>query len=422
MKNIFLKIIYKVLAYYGRTVILKYKPTVIAITGSVGKTSTKEAVFQVMKDEFGAKVRKNEGNLNAEIGIPLTILGYKALPNKFLWPIFLILSSFRLNQKNYPKYLILEMGVENKGDIKNFTKIAKPDIAVITSLSGAHLTNFSSPAEYEKEKLSIITALSEKGRIVLNYDDPILSQMKGDRIASIGVENESADFKADNVKISSTGTEYRISFVGHKIAIKSALLGSQMITSELLAFAVGNLMNIPVLKISKSLERIKPVIGRMNLIEGKGGVKIIDDTYNANPASVKAALLTLGKIDSAGRKVAILGNMNELGSIEKKAHEEIGAFTKQKCDLAIFVGPNAEVMKKGYNDSKSSISFKDRDQLIESLHSIIKNDDLILIKASQNNNFFEEVVKKLMQNSKEADKLLVRQSKFWLNKKQRLSH
>lgn len=417
MKNSFLKIIYKVLAFYAKRVIVKYNPKIIAVTGSVGKTSTKEAIFTVLSSEFGSKVRKSEGNLNAEIGIPLTILGYKELPNKFLWPFFLIGAFFKVKQKKYPKYLILEMGVEKKGDLADFTNIARPDFAVITRVSVAHIANFSDEKEYQKEKLSIITAVKPDGKIFLNYDDPQLKNICGKRIVSVGVDNKNTNYRAEDIKTTLSGTEFRIACTGHKIAVKSPLVGTHLLNSLLFAFAVGDNLGISLIKVGNSLEKIKPYQGRMKIIPGKKKTIIIDDTYNASPSSVMAALKTLQEINHNGRKIAILGNMNELGKQEKNFHQEIGAYARGRCDFAIFVGPNAKSMRSSYGSQRSSLDFSDRKKLLAKLPYIINEKDLILVKASQNGNFFEEVVKTLMEKPGEAKDLLVRQSRFWLKKK-----
>ncbi len=419
MKQIILKIIYRVLAYRARNFIECFDPFIIAVTGSVGKTSVKEAIFAVLEDEFGQSVRKNEGNLNAEIGLPLTILGYKKLPNKFLWPFFLIAVLFKKLPKNYPKYLVLEMGVEHPGDIKYLCSIAKPNIAIITSVTSAHLVNFSSEEKYRKEKLSIMNELKEKGKVLVNSDDSELKKLHDDNVVTISCESKDAEYSASDIKISITGTEYRIVKSGYKVAIRTTLLGRQMIYPFLFAFAVADVLELPLIKSTKALEKIKPIPGRMNLIEGRNNIKIIDDTYNANPSSMRAAIDFLNEVDFKGRKIMVLGNMNELGRAEKEEHIKIAEYVKGKFDLVIFVGKNSKEMFKVFDDSKKSLSFENRGNLLVKIDSIIKNDDLILIKASQNNNYFEEIVKILMKNPKKAKNMLVRQSVAWLIKKER---
>lgn len=419
MKNVILKIIYKVLASYAKKVIDIHQPFVIAITGSVGKGSAKEAIYQVMRDHFGNEdVWANYGSLNAEIGIPLTILGYKSLPNKFLWLPFLVGAYFKTFEKKYPKYLILEMGVEHLGDIDYFTKIVKPDIAVITSISGAHLVNFANLLEYQEEKISLVEKVKEDGVVIANFDDSyIKSKLRNKDVLSIGIIDKNAEYRAEDIRVGIKGTDFRVVSLGQKIAIKSKVIGQHLIYPFLIAYAVGQLFEIQSLQVKKSLEKIASVRGRMNFVEGKNGMSIIDDTYNASPISVNAALDTLQEISHHGRKVFIMGNMNELGASETLEHRLVGKYARGKCDIAIFVGPNAGEMVSEYNDGRSCYQFPNRIELITSLNKLLKSNDLILIKASQNRNFFEEVVKAIMKYPSEASKRLVRQSSFWLNKK-----
>lgn len=418
MKNIFLKIIYKILASYAKKVISTHQPFVVAITGSVGKGSTKEAIYQVLKDEFGSDVRANYGSLNAEIGIPLTILGYKSLPNKFLWAPFLVMAYFRTFRKIYPKYLILEMGVEHVGDIASFVNIVKPDIAVITSVSGAHLLNFATLSQYQHEKIGLADSIKDGGTVIVNFDDPFIkSKFTSKDVLSVGIADKTAEYRAEEIRVGIRGTDFRIVSLGQKIAIKSKVIGEHLIYPFLIAYAIGQRFDIQSLKIKKSLEKISSVKGRMNYVDGKNGIAIIDDTYNASPVAVRAALDTMAAIVHSGRKVFIMGNMNELGAIERDEHHKVGEYAKGKCDIAIFVGPNANEMAAGYKDGKSCYQFPNRIELITSINKLLKPNDLVLVKASQNRNFFEEVIKAIMKYPSEASKQLVRQSGFWQKKK-----
>lgn len=417
MKKFFLKIVQFVLAAEARKVIGIHRPFVIGITGSVGKTSTKEAVYQVLHDHFGDEARKSHGNLNTEIGVPLNILGYDKIPAKMSWPLFLFKAYIRTFRKEYPKYLILELGADKKGDIAHLGSIVDLDIAIITSTEGAHLANFSSLDEYQAEKLSILEIVKPGGTVIANGGDTALAKIDFPKTVFYAVDDPTADFHAENIKLTLEGSEYRICSVGQKIAIKSALLGPQFIASNLVAFIVGHLFEIQSLKIKKSLENIKPLSGRMRLLQGKKDCILIDDTYNASPASAKAALLVLSEIKYSGRKVAILGNMNELGKFEETEHRLVGEFSRDKADLIIFVGKNADAMAEANGRTENVITFHTRQELTKSLDKIIQPKDLILIKASQNGNFFEEVTKALMKNLDQAEKLLVRQSKWWTRKK-----
>lgn len=419
MKKFGLKIIYWILAAEARKVINIHKPFVIGITGSAGKSSTKEAVYQVLHDRFGDNVRKSHGNFNSEMGLPLAILGYgerKSAPG-WLWPVFLIQTYLRTFQKKFPKYLVLELGVDKPGDIAYFGRIIKLDIAIITSVSGAHLANFAMTSDYQAEKLSILKIIKDGGIVIANRDDAVLAKIDFPKTIFYAVSDRTANFYAENIKLTLAGTEYRICGVGQKIAIRSELLGPQFVASALAAFAVGQNFLIQSLQIKKSLEKIKPMSGRMRIIAGKKKCILIDDTYNASPVSVKAALDVLSEIKYTGRKVAILGNMNELGQFEAEEHRLIGEYSRNKADLIVFVGKNAHLMAKANGQVENILTFDNRQELIKPLNTIIKSDDLILIKASQNNNFFEEVTKQLLKNPAEASELLVRQSKKWMKKK-----
>ncbi|HOX40834.1 MAG TPA: UDP-N-acetylmuramoyl-tripeptide--D-alanyl-D-alanine ligase [bacterium] len=423
MKQSVLKIINWFLATLARRVIDRHKPFVVAITGSVGKTTTRDAVYRVLADHFGEdKVRKNSGNLNTEIGVPLTILGYNSLPNKFLWPVFIFRAYLRTFQKDYPKYLVLEMGIDHKGDMAYLASIAKPDLGIITAAAPAHTANFTGGLnEYLFEKTMMAVVTKKEGKVFVNGDYEILKKLPNENLVTVGIKNKDADYVGESINVTLQGMEYRIAKTGQKIAIKTKLLGRHLIYSQLIAFAVGQYFGIQSLKIKNSLESILPVNGRMNLLPGKNKTWIIDDTYNAaSPASVIGALELISEIKHPGRKVAIIGNMNELGILEVEAHEEVGKIAKDSVDLAIFAGPNAYHAARAFHESYEKVLvYSNRLSLEKRLPKIINEGDIILVKASQNKNYFEEVVKALMQEPEKASELLVRQSKWWLNKKTR---
>jgi len=418
MKNTILKLIYSILRKYAKKVILRHKPVVIAITGSVGKTSTKEAIAQVMKDAFPKQVRATAGNLNAEIGIPLTILGYVSVPSKYVLPFLLIPAWFRTFVSEYPKYLILEMGVEHPGDIEYFGTIVTPDVGIITAAAPAHTANFANVPEMQAEKIKMANIIKPDGLLIFNADDEYLTKAKLKNSICYSIKNQKADCWANNIELSEDGMNFDVSCQQDRVEVKSRLLGEHLIYADLAAFCVGKHYNISSEKIALSLEKRVPVKGRMNLLTGRDGIKIIDDTYNSNPSSACAALKTISDIKyTQGRKVAILGNMNELGNYEKEGHELVGKCAKGKSDLTVFVGPNADIMAEAYGSSGKVMTFKNRQALEKKLDKIIEPNDLILVKASQNANYFEEIVKLLLSNTVEHHKVLVRQEEHWKNKK-----
>ena len=417
MKNLSLKFILKLLTTYARKVLRIHKPFVIAITGSVGKTVTKEAVCAVLNNHFTGRVWSSSGNLNNEIGLLLGILGYEELPNKLLWPIFLVQAYFGTFKESYPKYLILELGIDRPGDMAFFSKILKPDLIIMTSVGGAHLQNFRSLSEYQAEKISLISSLKPEGKVLVNSDDLRLRQIKVNNLITIGISDSLSDYHIENYKVDSKGTVFRISTLGQKISIKTKLIGKQSIYSQLFAFAVGLEMGIQFLEIKKSLERMMPVNGRMRILQGIDNITIIDDTYNSNPLSARMAMDTLREMDYPGRKVVIIGNMNELGSESAREHANIGKYAKDKADFAVFVGENAALMAKSFDDSAHCQVFDSRESLLKSLDLVMKRGDIVLVKASQNGNYFEEIVKALLKDKTYSGEVLVRQNNYWLRKK-----
>jgi len=414
MKNTILKLIYSILRRYARKVILRHKPIVIAITGSVGKTSTKEAVAQVMRDAFPNQVRATAGNLNAEIGIPLTVLGYVKVPSKFVLPFLLIPAWFRTFTQEYPKYLILEMGVEHPGDIDYFGTIVEPDVGIITATAPAHTANFANVLEMKAEKTKMAQIIKSDGLAIINLDDEYLSKTKLKNSISYSIKNQTSDCWANNIELSTQGMNFDVTCLKDKVEVRSKLIGEHLIYADLAAFCVGKHFNISSEKIALSLEKRMPVKGRINLLEGRDNILILDDTYNSNPSSACAALKTISDIKyTKGRKVVILGNMNELGDYEKEGHKLVGECAKGKADLTIFIGPNAEIMAEACGKSNKVTTFKNRQSLEKKLDKIIEPNDLVLVKASQNANYFEEIVKLLLPKEAEHHKMLVRQEKHW---------
>jgi len=416
MKNWALKNLHKALKNLAKTVLMERRPFIIGITGSVGKTSTKEAVNAVLKEEYGDEVRTSSGNLNTEIGLPLTILGYEKLPNKFLWPLFLFLAWIKTFQSSYPKYLVLEMGVDKPGDMEYFMEFVEPSISIVTALTPAHMANFTSLEKMQQEKLKIFDNQNSLNIKIYNGDDEYFKQNKVANGLMYSISDRDSDCFTTNINITKNGNKYFVFCGPDKLSIHNKLLGKPMISSQLAAIGVGKYLKIENKKIEKAINSLSPVNGRMKILSGKNGMTILDDTYNSSPAAVKAALDTVFEIKYEGRKVAILGNMNELGDLEKESHIEIAKYAKNKVDLCVFVGQNADIMLKSHGE-ENALAYKDRDSLISDIDRVVESGDLVFVKASQNNNYFEEVVKQLLYASIDPEKNLVRQDNFWLSKK-----
>lgn len=396
---------------------------IIAITGSVGKTSTKKAVILVLERKF--KVLSSEEGYNTEFGLPLILLQKKVPKSKIKW-LFLILVSpvLALKKKDFD-YCVLEMGADKPGDIDYLINIAKPNIAIVTNVSESHLVDFANILEIANEKEKILSKLRNGEIAILNIDNESTSKMKtpsGAKKLTFGKKSSDIQIIAQELKGTESLNKFHIK--DSDIIIKSNAIGEHVLYAFAPAILVGVSQGIEPEDIRKSLETFKPVKGRLNIIEGVNGSIIIDDSYNANPASMKNALDVLGRVDSrlqgnvVSRKIAALGSMNELGKYSQKAHEEIGRYLVGKCDILVTVGDEAKKhMAKAAHDAgmkKDNIfSYATSAEAGDFLQGMIKKDDIVLAKGSQNKIRMEKAVIKIMANPADASKLLCRQGEEW---------
>ncbi len=423
------KYLQNILAFFSKRVIKKYNPDIIGITGSTGKTSTKEAVFVVLSSKY--KARKNVKNYNNEIGMPLTILGCESGKRSiFLW-LLVFFKGFRLllfKDKNYPDILILEMGADRPGDIKYLTNIAPCKIGILTNIGYSHIEFFGSIKKIIKEKELIATRLPKNGFAILNGDDEnvreIKNKLKTEALTygfSKDVDVRALELDIDKSivmgkKTSIKGVNFKVDYNGSIVPVfLPHVIGKQHIYAALAAIAVGVANGMNLVEISESLKKYKGVPGRMNIIDGIKNTIIIDDSYNASPASCLAALEVAGSLKLADnkKKYACLGDMLELGNLSEEAHFELGKqVVKNKIDYLITVGERARDIARGakksgmnqdciYNFTKlkeAGIFIQDR----------ISEGDLALIKGSQGMRM-EKIVKELMAEPLLAEELLVRQ-------------
>ena len=429
MRNI-LRIILKQLA---RLIIWKFNPEIIAITGSVGKTSAKEAIYAVLAEKY--KVRKSIGGLNTEIGLPISIIGDdkdfseeelklvaphsffsagqngKKTKKIFFWIKIIFLALYRfifLPKSQYPKILVLECGVEYPNDMTKFLKFIKPKVGVITAIGDipAHIEFFSNPEAVVREKGKLLENLSSSGFAVLNFDNGIVFNLKEKTRAKIKTFgfNEGADVKILNFenKIENekpVGISFKIESSGNFIPFSfENIFGKSHAYAIAIGVAVGFIFDLNLVEISESIfKNYNPAKGRMNLTAGNKGVYIIDDTYNASPISMKLAIETLGELDGK-RKVAILGDMLELGEYFEKAHKDIGKFVATIVDFLITVGEGGKLIAdsaKSNGLAKDKIMiFENTDIIVDKISDIIEKGDIILIKASRGIKL-DKVVEKL---------------------------
>lgn len=429
MKEILKKGVVAILTFEAQLLLKKKQPKIIAITGSVGKTSTKDAIYAVLKNEVHA--RKSEKSFNSDIGVALTVLGLRnGWNNPFSWAKNIIDGALHvLFSKDYPDVLVLEMGVDRKGDMKRLTSWIKPDVVVITRLPDVpvHVEYFSSPQEVVEEKMTLAYALKPEGYFIYNHDDAkITEHLEEIRQQSFGFSRYSPSHftaSADSViydGASPLGIEFTLTHINEEVKVQVlGSLGIQHAYSYAAAIAVGSLFDISLADAALSLKEHMPPTGRMRVIPGVQSTVLIDDTYNSSPVASEHAIQTLSELKTQGKKIAVLGDMLELGQYSVREHERIGEFLASKVDILITLGVRAQKIADGaleYGLSEKNIfQYDDVDQLIHELKGMLTKNDIVLVKASQGIRA-EKVVYALMADKSKAGDLLVRQDTIWSKK------
>ena len=396
----------------------KTKAKVIAITGSVGKSSTKEAITQVLNNSY--KVRSNYGSLNNELGLPLAILGEKNGFNLMSW-FWCILNitrkTFLFDQK--VEVFVLECGIDKPGDMDAITEIISPDITVITSVESVHTLNFANFEELVQEKWKLAKAVKKGGTIIANYDNapthtqiPLFTEQN---IITFGL-NSKADFYGHTIQYDLTGTDFLVHHDDEDHHMHIPLLGKASVYTSLPAIIIGQLLHCSWMQINDRLSHLKPLPGRLTFIPGINNSMLLEGSYNASPASMKMSMEIFRTLP-AKRKIAIVGDMRELGEITLESHTEILNNLLSMCELVITLGPNyAEAIEHlgKYNHNQAAIkSFLSREELIDFIVPKVAEGDLILIKGSQNTIMLEKVSIRLMADPSKADELLPRQYGKW---------
>jgi UDP-N-acetylmuramoyl-tripeptide--D-alanyl-D-alanine ligase len=431
MKHLFKAAIVRILIWEARIAIRRYKPHIVGVTGSVGKTSTKDAVYACLAGSFFT--RKSEKSFNSEIGVPLTVLG---LPNAWSNPLRWIenvITGFWIAtlapKKKYPRWLVLEIGADHPGDIERLTSWLPLDVGVITRIGSVpvHVEFYKSQKELVLEKSFIAKAVKASGILVLNADDADVLEMRSfapGRTVTVGVENENVDFLASHYALNYSseklerpiGFSFRIDFKGNSLPLKRAgIIGRQHMYPTAIAAAVALSLGVKPLDIEKALDTEKLAPGRMRLIEGKKGATLIDDSYNASPIALGEALNAL-KETRAARKIAILGDMMELGKFSAEEHLKAGKKAGEIVNLLITVGVRSRAIADGAQDGGlSEMQIKQFDTSIEAgayVEDILQEGDIVLVKGSQSMRM-ERAVLEMMATPEDAPKLLVRQDEEW---------
>ena len=417
----------------ARWILKKYHPVVIGVTGSIGKTSTKEAIYEVLQDKL--RVRTSIKNYNNEIGLPLTIIGQESPGKDLLGWINVFFQALWLclfKTKKYPQVLVLEMGVDRPGDMNYLTKIAPVNIGVVTTVSYSHLEYFGSVLNIKKEKQRLIEALEPKGLAILNFDNEHTREMmeiSQARTLSYGL-NPGADIQAQDIVYNFTKEGYDLFGINFKLNYRGSIVPVVMknvmaetaIYAALAAAAVATYFDFNLVEIAQALSNFSLPKSRMNLLSGVKHTFIIDDTYNSSPEAALAAINVLGKIkvDETAKKYAVLGDMLEIGSYTEEGHQLVGKkVVTSGIDYLIAVGEKARDFIRGAKEAGMEddyiFYFDKPDEAARFLQNRIKAGDVLLVKGSQGARM-EKVVKELMSEPERADELIVRQDPEWLNK------
>ncbi|MDO4617815.1 MAG: UDP-N-acetylmuramoyl-tripeptide--D-alanyl-D-alanine ligase [Lachnospiraceae bacterium] len=347
---------------FGEYYLEQLQIPVIGIAGSVGKTSTKEMIYAVLSQKYNAL--KTEGNFNNELGLPLTI--------------------FRLREE---ELAILEMGIDDFGQMHRMSKVAKPSTCVMTNIGCCHLENLKDRDGILKAKSEIFDYMKADGQIVVNGDDDKLAsleEVRGIRPVRFGLANTNDVWADEIVPHGLQSVSCRIHTEKGSFQVTIPASGEHMVYNALAGCAVGLLYGLTLDEIARGITSYETVNGRFHIIKA-GDLTIIDDCYNANPVSMKASLQTLQAAEG-GRRTAILGDMGELGENEEELHAEVGTYAAGlKLDLICTVGPLSENIAVAVREGNPAIEvrqFGDKEELIRKIPELFRSGDTILVKAS----------------------------------------
>ena len=351
--------------YYAR-----FRSLTVGVTGSVGKTTTKEFIAAVLAEKY--ETAKTQGNFNNEIGLPMTLLAFEAPHNA----------------------LVAEMGMSARGEISRLTRLARPDIAVITNIGSSHLENLGTRENIALAKLEITEGLSAEGLLIANGDEPLLAHAKSvfENTVFVSLIDKNCDYFAYNIKEEAGFTSFTYNspkYTGENAKIPAA--GRHNVYNALCAVAVGEAAGLTREQISAGLLAFTGAAMRAEA-KKRGDVTVVEDCYNANPDSMKAALNTLGaqKLPEGARKIAVLGDMLELGTVAESSHYEIGKLAAEKADLLFCYGELSRLIAAGawVNGMKeTAFHFETKEELSENLRKTAKSGDMVWLKASRGMRF-----------------------------------
>lgn len=449
MKSFIRKRVVAILSFLSRRVLTMKDPIVIAVTGNIGKTTTKDYIFSFLKYKFVKNkqltVRASQKSENSEFGVNLTILGEKnAWNNGLKWAKIILKHLFKFSYKNYPEVLVLEVGADKPGDIKYITSIIKPDLVVLTAFqkSPTHGEFFQSIEQHINEKKYLVEKMKKDGVIVYNSDDEVMSKMAEEKvnrnprikIFSFGYKEDSnvqivenTNLYNDDAEIVGVKMRFYLKLENYSEELELRLLG---VVGEAHAYSVAAAVCVSMLNgygkedLQNAMRNLESgdllSKSRMRLLTGVNNSIIIDDSYNSSPKASVNAIETVSKILNKGKKIAILGHMAELGEKTKVEHFKIGMLAAKYFDVIIFSGRCNDYYLEGVRETKMDLSkiflAKDAQDVMQIINenNLVKENDLILVKGSQSARL-EKVVVSLLVNPRDRD-MVCRQDAEWQNR------
>lgn len=422
------RFILTVITFLAKGILRRHRPIIVGITGSVGKSSSKEAVALVLSKNFS--VRASIGNLNNEWGVPLTVVGVASPGRSLLGWIKVLTRAFMqlVPSVEYPQVLVLELGVDHPGDMDHLLSMTgTPSIGVLTHVSGSHLEFFGTVAAIGKEKGKLLAALGEEGTAIINADSETALKEIGRtkaKVLTYGFTKE-AVVRAEHLRIIQEngqveGVSFKLNYNGKSIPVRlPGILGSHQVNSILSAVAVGIAMKMNLVDIGGALLNFHPLPGRLQILPGKSKLVLLEDSYNASPVSIRAALMTFREI-IAPRKVVILGDVLELGPTKLEEHRKlvpdiIGSGATVFVGVGQYMGHLAAALHGTTFPEKSIYHFDDCEIALRSLSTILRSGDLVLIKGSQGLRM-EKISEALLDDDVDASQVLPRQNAAWRSK------
>lgn len=425
MKSLMRDIVAGMLAILARGVIRKYRPKIVMITGSVGKTSTKDAVAAALSGAFD--LRASEKSYNSEFGVPFTIFGVRnpwSSPVAWLSVVATALGLMFI-RKPYPHMLVLEVGADRPGDLAKILRIATPDAVVVTHLPEVpvHVEAYASPQAVRDEEFTPAYALAPGAPLILSADDEHAREMAKElsaAVATFGFSpeadvhlSEPEPYQKDGKTV---GVKATVTVNGMREELKVVgALGRPQLYAPAAALTLARALGIAVPDALRSLASYTPPPGRARILAGRNGAVLIDDSYNASPAAVVESLAALRLMPEVSRRIAVLGDMLELGRYSAEEHERVGRIAARAVEVLVTVGSRARAIAKAAREAGMAetaiMEFATSPEAGEALAGLVRQGDLVLIKGSQSVRT-ERVVERLLADPHDRDKL-VRQEREW---------